>query len=152
MVNSRPKGNQYRTTLVCVDSYQNGVPQGRFFNPAQPQGAAFCSLLQFFAEVDHLLDQMRLPQSFTRSRSFDPPPPERKPAVQLDLYPQGRLATFSLRVLFRQNASWQGEIRWLDSGQTQYFRSALELAFLIDSALGGPGPNQINEIDEIASY
>lgn len=146
MTNPCPRGDRYRTTLVCVDLYQNGVPQGRFYNPAQPQGTVFVSLLQFFSEMDSLLNQTKLPQSFTGSRSFRPSSPGRKPAAQLDVQPKGRLATFSLRVLFRQNASWQGEICWLDSGQQEHFRSALELVFLIDSALGSRGPDKLPEI------
>jgi hypothetical protein len=38
-------------------------------------------------------------------------------------------------VLFRQNASWQGSITWMEGKQEQSFRSALELIFLMNSAL-----------------
>ena len=29
----RIRNNEYRTTIVCIDSYENSVPSGRFFNP-----------------------------------------------------------------------------------------------------------------------
>ena len=60
--------------------------------------------------------------------------PERPPeeAVQ-----EGKLATFSLSILFRQNATWQGTVAWLEGGKSQSFRSVLELVFLMDSALRG---------------
>ena len=29
----RIRGNEYRTTVVCVDSYEKGVLAGRFYNP-----------------------------------------------------------------------------------------------------------------------
>lgn len=48
---------------------------------------------------------------------------------------EGRCATFAVRVLFRQNASWQGSVSWLEGSREESFRSALELAFLMDSAL-----------------
>ena len=111
------QGNQYRTTMVCVDSYENGVLQGRFFNPACPQGRPFGSLMQFFTGIDEMLDRLKMPQSFTANRSFSSP------------------AAVSLRVMFRRNASWQGAVSWLEGGQEESFRSALELAFLMDSAL-----------------
>ena len=44
-------------------------------------------------------------------------------------------ATFVINVLYRQNASWQGTINWLNEGKTQSFRSTLELIRLMDSAL-----------------
>ena len=47
----------------------------------------------------------------------------------------GKLATFQIRILFRQNAGWQGSVTWLGRDQTESFRSALERAFLMDSAL-----------------
>ena len=129
------QGNQYRTTVVCVDSYENGVPRGRFFNPACPQGISFYSLLQFFMGIDGMLNRIKLPQSFTASRSFSQPVPETAVRSQDELCRQGKLATFSLRVIFRQNASWQGAVSWLEGGREENFRSALELVFLMDSAL-----------------
>ena len=49
---------------------------------------------------------------------------------------RGALASFSIRLLFRQNASWQGILTWIEGGQEQYFRSVLELVLLMDNALG----------------
>ncbi len=129
------QGNQYRTTVVCVDSYENGVLQGRFFNPACPQGRPFGSLMQFFTGIDEMLDRLKMPQSFTANRSFSSPAAVSNRAEQGEACRQGKLATFSLRVMFRRNASWQGAVSWLEGGQEESFRSALELAFLMDSAL-----------------
>ncbi|MBQ3122632.1 MAG: hypothetical protein IJC14_00585 [Firmicutes bacterium] len=47
----------------------------------------------------------------------------------------GKLATFNIKILFRQNASWQGLCGWLEGKQEQSFRSVLELFFLLHSAL-----------------
>ncbi|MEW5784831.1 MAG: hypothetical protein AB1767_07140 [Bacillota bacterium] len=44
-------------------------------------------------------------------------------------------AAFYVRIYFRQNASWQGTIRWLDGKKTVAFRSTLELAKLLSEAL-----------------
>jgi hypothetical protein len=40
-----------------------------------------------------------------------------------------------VRVLFRQNASWQGSLTWLEEGKEESFRSVLELLLLMHSAL-----------------
>ena len=43
--------------------------------------------------------------------------------------------TFVIKILDRQNATWQGSISWVEGEQEQYFRSALELLRLLDGAL-----------------
>ena len=132
---NRIQGNEYRTTILCVDSYHNGVLIGRFYNPYLEGGETFQSLSQFLFKMDRTLDTMKLPQSFTAVRAFAPPPdpvPGNVPALDPQ---EGALATFALRVIFRQNASWQGSITWIEGKREQSFRSVLELIFLLDSAL-----------------
>lgn len=51
---------------------------------------------------------------------------------------KGKKATnFLIRIYFQRNCSWQGEIKWLDpkQGKSAYFRSFLELIFLLQSAV-----------------
>ena len=43
--------------------------------------------------------------------------------------------SFMVRVLFRQDANYQGEISWVEGGKTRYFRSLLEMLLLMQSAL-----------------
>ena len=45
------------------------------------------------------------------------------------------IASFRLSVLFRQNASWQGNIQWMEDKKVIPFRSVLELIQLIDTGL-----------------
>ena len=131
----RIRGNEYRTTIVCVDSYTNGVLVGRFYNPSRRGGEAFQSLTQFLVKMDQTLDEINLPQAFDTARAFGQPSEvELGSAPWLDNQ-KGILATFSVRVIFRQNASWQGSVTWLEEGREQSFRSALELVLLMDSAL-----------------
>ena len=129
-------GNEYRNTRVCIDSYEQTNPAGRIYHAALPQGQSFHSLTQFFVCMDRLLDEVNIPQSFTTARSFAGPHEAGGPnLLELGERPNGELATFMVRVLFRQNASWQGSVTWLEGEQEESFRSALELAFLMDSAL-----------------
>ena len=120
---NRAWGNEYRMTLVCVDDYQDSILRGRLYNPYFSTGSSFQSLMEFLRRMEELLDEMQFPQSFTAA---SPPVQE----VQ-----EGKCATFSVRVLFRQNASWQGSVTWLEGRREESFRSALELVLLMDSAL-----------------
>lgn len=43
--------------------------------------------------------------------------------------------TFLVKIIERQNATWQGTVTWVDEQREQNFRSALELLKLIDGAI-----------------
>lgn len=128
-------GDEYRTTLLCVDGYEEGLITGRFYHPMRSEGEIFHNLSQYLLKMEDLLDEMGRPQSDTTTRSFRPSvrSENEKPCVSKGT--NGEKATFKVRVLFRQHASWQGEAIWLEKGKTQRFRSVLELIHLLDSAL-----------------
>jgi hypothetical protein len=130
----RAWGNEYRTTIVCVDSYDDQKFSGRYYNPYLPRGKTFQSLVQFIKEMEQTLNHMNFPQSYTAIRNFaDPPEYTTGPPGEEIL--TGSKATFALRILFRQNASWQGSVTWLEGKKEQSFRSVLELILLMDSAI-----------------
>ena len=131
------KGNEFRTTVICVDGYENKALSVRFYNPYCEAGESFESLTQMLLKIDDMLNEMRLPQSFTAVRTFAPGGGDLSKNTPAVAAHEGKLATFSVRILFRQNASWQGSVTWLEGGQEQSFRSVLELIFLMDSALSG---------------
>lgn len=133
----RIRGNEYRTTVVCIDSYDQGILVGRFYNPYLKHGEHFQSLTQFLFKMEQALDAMQLPQSFSAMRAFAPPPEPKTGGPPEPELQEGKLATFAVRVIFRQNASWQGSVTWLEDNREQSFRSVLELILLMDSALGG---------------
>ena len=128
-------GNEYRTTMVCVDVYEDGAISGRFYNPYINNGQEFGSLMEFLKALDRTLDTMNFPQSFTAARTFAPAPTIQSEAADPGSR-TGKIATFAVKILFRQNASWQGSVVWLEEEREESFRSALELIFLMDSALG----------------
>ena len=43
--------------------------------------------------------------------------------------------TFIVKIVNRQNSTWQGSVTWVEEQKTQNFRSALELLKLIDGVL-----------------
>jgi hypothetical protein len=119
--------------LVCVDTYENCVPAGRFSNCLQ-ETESFSSLSQLLIRIEAMLDDQHAPQSYTTHRTFAAVMDqleEEPPAVS----GKGCCATFELKILFRQHGSWQGTVIWKERRQEHSFRSVLELVHLLDSAL-----------------
>lgn len=138
---TRAWNNAFRLTLLCVDSYDDGVLCGRIYNPYKENGIEFKSLSQFLLLMEDILDEMDYPQSFTNTRSFassvDDFPKTSSPELQ-----RGKLETFSIRVIYRQHTSWQGYVVWNEKNKEECFRSVLELILLIDSALREDGKSE----------
>ena len=67
-------GENYRSTRLCVDSYERGVMKGRCYNAGLEGGCKeFEGLVQFLTSTEALFDAVHFPQSFTAKRSFTPP-------------------------------------------------------------------------------
>ena len=134
-VQGRMWENGYRTTMVCVDTYDRHNITGRLYNPFLPGGEEFQGLMDLVWKMEALLDGMRFPQPFTEDRGFR----ERKATLSGTTAEaetqKGKVGTFAVRVLFRQNASWQGTVTWVEGKQDKNFRSALELLKSMDSAM-----------------
>ncbi|MGN0986671.1 MAG: hypothetical protein ACI4OO_02425 [Otoolea sp.] len=128
---------------VCVDSIENGNITGRFYHKYKKEAEEFRSVSMLLDKMDRLFDRIDFPQSSTRRRTFHPkdePNKKKKEAVQVAdtkeiMGHSGDKGTFIVQVKYRQNSTWQGEVTWTERRQKQYFRSALELLKLIDSAL-----------------
>ena len=127
--------NQYRTTIVCIDNYENGILSGRMYNAHIPDGDSFHSTIEFLKKMESMLDEMKFPQSFRANRVFCQHPEPKVAAPPMGSPPSGAYGTFHLKVLFRQNASWQGSVTWVEGHREESFRSVLELLLLMDSAI-----------------
>lgn len=128
------KGDMNRTVMISVDSYHEKIPCGRFHIVSEQEAHPFRGLSQLLIGINSYLDRENFPQSFSELRTFqDPLRHENPPALSRQA--SGDLATFSVRILFRQNASWQGMVTWVEGKQQEYFRSVLELIVLLDNAL-----------------
>lgn len=126
-------GNEYRTTMIYVDSYEGANPVGRFYNPYMARAQSFTSLMDLVTKMEGMLNEMNFPQSFNAVRSFSKAP-KLSPKDTASDEPSGKVASFAVRVMFRQNASWQGSVTWVEGKVEESFRSVLELMFLMDSA------------------
>ena len=131
--------NAYHTTTVCVNGYEGSIPRGRLYHLSQSGAIPFQGVIPFLTRMEELLNRMNFPQPFTAERAFRKVEPEQAMPQQGEREPWGEIATFSLKVIFRQNSSWQGTITWLEQGREESFRSVLELCMLLNSALAGSG-------------
>ena len=122
-----------QTIVLYVDSYENGVPQGHMY--LGQEGYRFDSLSQLLLRAEQLLERSGGVKSFTTPRTFSLVRPLSDAFCDAERLSRGTAATFEMRVLFRQHASWQGELLWLEKNTRQSFRSVLELITLLDSAL-----------------
>ena len=127
--------DENRKLTVCVDSYEDGVLKGYILNAYQ-RIAVFESLVQFLLEMEAILEDQQMPQSYTSLRRFfDLLPEGEGNAASFVSVRKGIKATFELQILFRQHSSWQGVVIWRERKIEQPFRSVLELVLLMDSAL-----------------
>ena len=131
-----------RTSIIRIYSYRDKNPQGTFYNSYYGEEVVFENLTQLLFTMENLMDEMGYPQASVRTHGFKEGPKRMtrtSVAKQLLLSPdQEAIATFKVKVLFRQGASWQGRVCWTGSKEEMSFRSALELIKLIDSALPQP--------------
>ena len=129
------KGEYNRTVMIYVDSYENKVPAGRFHIASNREAHSFSSLSQLLLEINRDFDRENFPQSFSELRKFHTPSKQPDSVFSFVTQEKGETATFLVRILFRQNASWQGTITWIEGNQEESFRSVLELIVLLDNAL-----------------
>lgn len=132
---------------ICVDEYNEGEISGRVFNISFTEPQYFYSALELIKCMDSIFDNLDYPHAGMNLRSFinnsrqenvtkGVPAgirfPSQTPVKRLTV--RGKAATFRVRVVFRQNASWQGFINWIERDITEEFKSCLEFLELLDSA------------------
>lgn len=126
---------EQKVTMVEIHGYDNKNFQGTLQNAFYQEKKRFSNLTQLLFLMEQLQDDIHYPQKGMETRRFKP----EAPTVESDALPDGgaekTLATFKVQILFRQNASWQGNVTWVEKGMDSQFRSVLELVSLMDSVL-----------------
>ena len=135
-------------TLICVDSVQNCEPSGFLYNPYMPNRTAFFGYFSFIRVMDGFFDRMQCPQAYQKYRVWKAGESgERRTKEEVTRFMaeetfrpgKGGKATFTIQVQFRQNATWQGTLAWMENKKVQQFRSVLEMVKLMDKALAESG-------------
>ena len=142
---------------ICIDEFRASDWIGRIYTLFNKDEIYFQSTDELLQIMNTFWDQIGFPQESLISRSFigqkQGKPQEQTGKFFQILYPEdgardkvkvqleddmnnkhGDRGTFLVRIQYRQNASWQGHVTWVEENKTVPFRSALELIKLIDNA------------------
>lgn len=130
---------EMKTSIIKIFTYEDHNPTGVLLNSYFDNIMYFGSLIQFLMLMDEMQDSLNYPQESMENRTFDKESRFRFRAgntpTEEELNNTTPIATFKVSVYFRQNASWQGSIAWLDRSEELQFRSVLELIKIMDSVL-----------------
>ena len=132
--------NEMCSSRVCIDEYCDGIIRGRIYNNYLEEPLTFQNVMQMLKKMDAMFDAFEYPQKTVETRSFfeTEKQEEMLQTVLMNPSPQdarGKKATFHVKVVFRKNATWQGNVTWIDENKEESFRSVLELLMLFESAL-----------------
>ena len=131
---------EMKTTIIKVYSYKNKNIKGEISNPFFKENVVFENLMQMITIVERISDSLVYPQKAMELRQFSDSPESTEQEqftfqTSSDFRNQKPMATFELEIIFRQNASWQGNLVYAEQNLSSSFRSVLELLTLMDSVL-----------------
>ena len=126
---------EMKTNIIKITGYRDKNPQGTLENPYFGGEVEFKSLMELLILIEDMQDNLNFPQQSMEKRKFQDGIKADGKNLKLKEPPKEVLASFKLNIYFRQNASWQGNIIWLETQQEAQFRSVLEMIFIIDGAL-----------------
>ncbi len=143
------------TLCVCVNEEEPGSFSGEFYHRYSAEPVKFTNLLDMILIAEKIFDGEGAPMAFLAERSFKKKT-VRKPSRRLGalndtkemIKHEGMKATFVVNVIFRQHASWQGKVSWVEGKKTSYFRSALELIKLMDSTMEESEPKELENLHQ----
>lgn len=130
---------------VCCDYMQEYDWKGRIYTRYRQEPVYFRNAGELLGMLEEFYNWIGYPEASMIGRSFRekdknsgrrPNGKERQVVVMSGEEMEklhGEKATFVVRIQYRQNATWQGQITWAEKNKTMNFRSALELLKLIDS-------------------
>ena len=130
--------------MVCVDGVENGDIYGRYFHRYKKEETFFPDSATLVIEMERFYDAIGYPQAATKTRKFMERKGGRIPAKEhmavisdgQDLIQlRGNLATFLVGVTSRQNASWQGDVVWMEQKIRKHFCSDMDLMVFVDEAV-----------------
>ncbi len=130
--------------MVCVDGVENGDIYGRYFHRYKKEETFFPDSATLIIEMERFYDDIGYPQAAIKTRKFIERKGGRIPAKehmavisdsQTLMQFRGKLATFLVGVTSRQNASWQGDVVWMEQQIRKHFCSDMELVVFVDDAV-----------------
>ncbi|MCL2120722.1 MAG: hypothetical protein FWH28_00550 [Clostridiales bacterium] len=153
------KLNHYMAFLrVTIDEHEEGEIAGYVYSRRLKEPIYFHDAANLLLQIEDLLDRQDFPRAFQKKRSFrktDHKAISSAPEKEEEAYEEeaevesktgnmteeevnqarGKIATFALNVITRQNTSWQGFLDWLDGSPRKAFNSDLELLSMVRERL-----------------
>lgn len=144
---------------LCFDRLRERDWEGRIYTRCSLEPEEFHGMSGLLMKLEEFYDWLDYPQVSTVNRYFQEGGQEKELARRAERRKNrkgvqavvmsaedmekkhGGQATFVVRIQYRQNATWQGQVTWAEKKKTLPFRSALELLKLIDSTDPGHSGN-----------
>lgn len=138
--------------LIRVDDYSSSCMAGLLHNPYLKKSIRFSDVIDFTSKLDEMFDEISFPLAAVRYRSFGSKKKNQAAAAPANAGKAGEdevtkeslnkkdSDVFVVHVQFRQNATWQGTVKWAQQNEEVRFRSTLELLKIMDSALSARYP------------
>lgn len=139
------------TMIVCFSGIEDGIPTGELWSFYFEHSYPFRGLDGLLFAMECVMDEARKPPVWCERRSLHKKPKDSNAVKRQAFVPQqqlqipfyrpdelagrqGQLCTVAVRIIWRQNASMQGELRVPEHDSVR-FRSALELLHLLREVL-----------------
>ena len=128
-------------SIIYLMPMQNKTMNGFIYSKYFNKTFQFYNEYQMLSAMDDLFDSVAFPQALFEKRSFLSRK-IKKIIIKADdgmeeiaeNALQNEKTTFVVHVQYRQNATWQGSITWVEQNRTQNFRSSLEMLKLMEEA------------------
>ena len=135
---------------VEIRLYELGLMQGFLYSQYLDEPFEFYSFVQMIGKMDEIFDSKQFPQAYMSPRTFsgksrsersaelkknDLTNGDRRRFETRGVESEASVCSFKISVKFRQNATWQGNLVWVEKNLSQDFRSVLEMLELMDEAL-----------------
>ena len=131
---------------VCIDDNGSGDLSGRMYCCYYKDAIPFSGIIELLRNMERLFDVISFPQASTKTRLFlqnqvtdvsRTDKPEKVIAQEEIIKNTGVKGTFVTSVRFRQNATWQGEVFWVEQECLHRFNDSMEFIRIIDRAVSG---------------
>lgn len=142
---------------VAVDRASGGELAGRLSSALDSRVHSYAGAWQMISIAEEIFNRYNYPQASHTYRSFGESRESKKQNTSMNAGDEtvntseqgaqpliGEKATFMVQVQFRQNATWQGTIKWAEGKKTQRFRSTLEMIKLMDEAVSGVSEDTVS--------
>lgn len=144
MENSSHQGIRVPNMIhICIDARSGPEISGKMY-VCGAEAVPFGNTHTLLRSMNRFMDDLDYPQSSVSLRSYYPRQRDKRPdrphnpsaeEVQRITEHRGKLATFTVYVKYRQNATWQGTAVHAESGGRGEFQSELEFLKIMDHLL-----------------